>query len=317
MAAEAAENARKEVRRLAMTNPYADVRMSAWNALRNADPEAIEKWLAPGGGFETARIRARSNRARNKAFIERVIRTHPASYSPEVRAAAEQALKGSFADQEKFVRTGYAEAQKRDRAKRDADTQHQQKVAAAEREFVRLLAEKDPGEQVRTAAQWALRPGAPDDDVAEFYGYGWASGATLDLESHRLHIADSETLRHHTLTRLIQKAAVAEEAVKGAADAAQARAEAERAWQAVAGHADAARKAWLAEQATAETQSENWRAIAERAKSSADDIWKNIVEPAEATRDAWAKEQADAVESAAFWQNMFDRAMEGETRVKG
>ncbi|WP_234440541.1 hypothetical protein [Streptomyces rimosus] len=317
MTAEAAEQARKEVLNYAMTNPYAEVRMSAWNALRSDDPEAVQKWLAPGGGYTFARNRARSLRARNKAYIERIIRTHPASYSPEVRAAAERALKGSFDDQEKFVRTGYAEAQQRDRAKRDADTQHKQVIAAANREFVGRLAEQDPGEQVRTAARWALRPGATDDDIAEFYGYGWASGAALDLESHRSRIADEESLRHYQLTRLIQMAAAAEEAVKGAADAAQARANAERAWQAVAGHADAARKAWLAEQATAETQSKNWRAIAEHAKTSADDIWKNIADPAGTTGDAWTKQQAGAVESAAFWQNMFDRAMEGEKRVKG
>lgn len=317
MTAEAAERARKEVLGYAMTNPYAEVRMSAWNALRSDDPQAIEKWLAPDGGYAFARTRARSVRARNKAYIERVIRTHPASYSPVVRAAAEEALRGSFDEQAEFVRTGYAEAQKRDRAKRDASTQHKQKVAAAAREYVSRLAEEDPGEQVRTAAQWALRPGATDDDIAEFYGYGWASGASLDLESHRSRIADEETLRHDKLTRLLRVAVAAEEAIKGAADAAQARANAERAWEAVAGHADAARKAWLAEQAAAETQSKNWRAIAEKAKTSADDLWKNIAGPAAATGDAWAKEQAGAVESAAFWQNMFDRAMEGQTRVKG
>ncbi|MFH8346529.1 ALF repeat-containing protein [Streptomyces sp. NPDC018045] len=317
MTAEAAENARKEVRRLATSHPLAEVRVSAWNALRSEDPEAIAKWFAPDGGYEYARGRARTTRARNKAFIERVIRTHTKSYSPEVRAAAERALKGTPAEQATFVRTGYAEAQKHDRAQREADTQHKQEVAEAEREVVRRLAEDDPGEQVRTAAQWALRAGATDEDVAEFFGYGWVSGAALDLESRRSRIADAETVRHHTLTRLIQEAAAAEEAVKGASDAAKARAEAERAWQAVAEHADAARKAWQAERAAAETQSANWQTVAERAKNSADGIWKNINESAKSNCEAWSKEQADAAESAAFWQNMFDRAKEGESRAKG
>ncbi|MEU7186291.1 ALF repeat-containing protein [Streptomyces sp. NPDC045369] len=317
MIAEAAENARKEVHHYALTHPFAEVRVSAWNALRSEDPEAIEKWLAPDGGYDFASNRGRTLRSRNKAFIERVVRTHPKSYSPEVRAAAEKALKGTPDQQAAFVRTGYAEAQKRDRAKRDADTQHKQEVAAAEREFVRDIAENDPGQNVRTAAQWALRPGATDDDIAEFYGYGWASGATLDLEGLRSRIAEAETRRHYTLTRLIRVAVATEESVKGSADAAKARAEAEQAWRAVSEHADAAHRAWLAEQAAAETQVKNWRAIAERAKNSAADAWKNIAEPAESNRAAWDKELADAAESTAFWQNMFDRAKEGEIRVKG
>ncbi|MFF4603519.1 hypothetical protein ACFY12_12315 [Streptomyces sp. NPDC001339] len=314
----AADSARKEVRRLATGHPAAEVRVSAWNVLRNSrGDEAIAEWLAPGGGYDYARDRARTTRSRNKAFCERVIRTHPQEFSPQVRAAAERALKGTAADQAAFAKTGYAEAQRRDRAAREVDDQRQQEVSAKEREFVRQLAERDPGEQVRVAAQWALRAGATDADVAEFYGYGWVSGATLDLEAYRARIADAETVRHHTLSRLIAEAAAAEAAVKDAADAAKARAEAERAWQAVADHADAARKAWLAEQAAAETQSKNWRSIAEAAKGSADGIWKNITDPAEANRDTWAKEQADAAETAGFWQNMFDQARDGEQRVKG
>lgn len=317
MIAEAAEDARREVRHYALTHPFAEVRVSAWNALRSEDPEAIAKWLAPDGGYDFASNRGRTLRARNRAYIERIIRTHPKSYSPEVRAAAEKALKGTPDQQATFVRTGYAEAQKRDRAQRDADTQHQQEVAAAEREYVRGRGERDPGEHVRTAAQWALRPGATDDDIAEFYGYGWMSGAALDLEGRRSRIADAETRRHHQLSRLIQVAVAAEEAVTGAADTAKARAEAEQAWRTVAEHADAARKAWLAEQTAAEKQAENWRAIAEQAKNSAALTWKNIAESAESNSAAWAKELADSAASTAFWQKMFDRAREGEIRVKG
>ncbi len=160
--------------------------------------------------------------------------THTPEFSPQVNAAARTALKGTDPDRAAFVSTGYERAQQRDREVRAADTEHQQEVAARERDFVAALAATDPGGEVRTAAQWALRPGATDADVAEFFGYGWATGATLDLEGHRLRIADGETRRHHALTLLLRKALAAEEALKGAADAAKARAEAEAAWRSVA-----------------------------------------------------------------------------------
>ncbi|MEU3350984.1 hypothetical protein [Streptomyces sp. NPDC037389] len=310
--------ARDYVLKVAKTNPSADVRTSAWNALRSTrGDEAIAEWLAPGGGFDAARQRARDVRARNRAFCERVVRTHTAEFSPETRAAAERALKGTAADQAAFVKTGYAEAQKRDRATREADTRHKLEVAAKDRDFVSSVAEHDPGEQVRVAAQWALRPGATDADVAEFFGYGWSTGATLDFEAFATRITDAETIRRATLARLIKDADAAEKAVKGSADAAMARAEAERAWKAVADHSEAARKAWLAEQETAAAQADNWKNIVKAAQESSDELWKNIGRSADATQKTWSQEQANALETSRFWQDMFDKARDGENRVKG
>ncbi|MEU7042160.1 hypothetical protein AB0A77_14015 [Streptomyces varsoviensis] len=244
-------------------------------------------------------------------------RTHTLAFSPEVHKAAERALKGTTADQAAFVKAGYAEAQQRDREARQADVEHKREVSAQERDFVRGRAELDPGEQVRVAARWALRAGATDADIEEFFGYGWTNGAALDLEAYRLRMADAETLRHHTLSRLIQEAAAAEEAIRGAADAAKARAEAERAWKSVAEHADAAQKAWLAEQAAAAAQAEHWKNIAKVSQETADELWKNITKPAEANQETWAKEQAEAAETAKFWKDIFDRAQDSENRVKG
>ncbi len=316
--AAAAEEARNYVHRLAMSGMPAEIRTSAWNALRNSrGDEAIAEWLAPGGGYDYAKQRLRDTRLRNKAFCERVVQTHTAEFSPAARAAAARALKGTDADRAAFVRTGYAEALRRDRAAREADDQRRLEVGLRDREFVRSVAETDPGEQVRVAAQWALRPGATDADIAEFFGYGWGNGATLDLESYRLRTADAERVRHNTLSRLIKQAEEAEAAVNGAVDAAKARAEAERAWQAVAEHAGAAQKAWLAEQAAAKTQAENWKHVAELARQAADGIWKSIADPAESTGDTWAKEQEQAVGTARFWRDMYDRAQAAESRVKG
>ncbi|MGW8328798.1 hypothetical protein ACWGLE_12950 [Streptomyces sp. NPDC055897] len=314
----AAEAARERVLRLAKSGLPAEIRTSAWNALRSTRGDAaIEEWLAPGGGYDGAKQRLRDTRSRNRAFCERVVRTHPIAFSPEVRAAAERALKGSDADRAAFVKAGYAEAQQRDRTAREADAQHQREVAAKDRDRVLAMAEHEPGEYVRTAAQWAVRPGATDEDIAEFFGYGWANSAVLDLEAYQLRGADTEVRRHHELSRLIAQAASAERALGTVADTAKARAEAERSWRAVAEHADAARKAWLTEQETARTQAENWRNIAQVSKESADAVWKDITAPAEARQRDWAKEQADAAETALFWKDMLDRARDGETRVKG
>ncbi|MFD8997377.1 hypothetical protein [Streptomyces abikoensis] len=314
----AAEEARQYVLKVAKSSLPAEIRTSAWNALRSSrGDEAIAEWLAPGGGFDAAKQRVRDARTRNRLFCERVVRTHSVEFSPEVRAAAERALRGTAADQAAFVKTGYTEAQQRDRAVREADTRHKLEVAAKDRDFVSSVAEHDPGEQVRVAARWALRPGATDADVAEFYGYGWATGAALDVEAFGMRIAEAETFRMATLSRLIKDAEAAEKAVRGSADAAKARAEAERAWKAVADHSEAARRAWLAEREAAATQADNWKNIAKTAQESSDELWKNIGQSADATQKTWSQEQANALETSRFWQDMFDRAQDGESRVKG
>ncbi|MEU4205742.1 ALF repeat-containing protein [Streptomyces sp. NPDC026294] len=316
--AAAADEARASVLRLAKSGLPAEIRASAWNALRSTRGDAaIAEWLAPGGGYDAAKQRVRDARSRNRAFCERVVSTHPAGFSPEVRSAAERALKGTDADRAAFVKTGYAEAQQRDRVQRDADARHRLEVGERHRAFVRSLAEADPGEQVRVAAQWALRPGSVDADVAEFYGYGWATGAALDVEAYRLRVADTEVRRHHVLSMLIARAVAAEEALKSSADAAKARAEAEQAWQAVSGHADGAHTAWLDEQRAAGAQAESWQSIARLAKEGADAIWEKIAAPAEARQGDWAQERTEAAATAAFWKDMLDRARDSENRVKG
>ncbi|MEW2631401.1 hypothetical protein AB0903_07010 [Streptomyces sp. NPDC048389] len=318
VAAAAAAEARARVLRLAKSGLPAEIRTSAWNALRSSRGDAaIADWLAPGGGYDAAKQRLRDARSRNRAFCERVVRTHPAEFSPEVRSAAERALKGTDTDRAAFVRTGYAQAQQRDRTRREADTQHRLEVAERDRAFVRALADGDPGEQVRAAARWALRPGSTDADVTEFFGYGWATGAALDVEAYRLRVADTEVRRHHVLTQLIAKAVAAEEALTSSADAAKARAEAEHAWQAVAEQADGAHRAWLAEQESARAQTESWQNIARLAKESADGIWAQIAAPADARQGDWTREHTEAGETAAFWKDMADRARDGEHRVKG
>ncbi|MCX5377973.1 ALF repeat-containing protein [Streptomyces sp. NBC_00091] len=318
MLAAAAAGARAEVQRIALSGLPAELRTSAWNALRSTRGDvAITDWLAPDGGFDQAKKRLRDARSRNRQFCERVVRTHPAEFAPQTRAAAERALKGSDADRAAFVKTGYAQAQQSDRVARDAAAAERQAVLDRDREFVGSLAEHDPGEQVRVAAQWALRPGAADEDVREFYGFGWVTGATLDLEGHRLRTTDSEALRHRTLAVLSRTATEAEAALRDATDAAAARDRAERAWQAVASLARDAQTAWQAERKHAAQQAENWQRVQVLALADAREMWKLLAEPAEANRQSWVKEEQTAVGSAAFWQDILGRARDGETRVKG
>ncbi|MEV6774728.1 hypothetical protein [Streptomyces syringium] len=232
-----------------------------------------------------------------------------------MHAAAERAVKGTTADQAAFVKSGYADAQRRDRTARDADERHAREVTAASRDFVRKIAERDPGEQVRVAAQWALRPGAVDADVDEFFDYGWASGAALDLEAYRLRVADAEVERHRVLMRLIAAASEAEEALKDSADVAKARAVAERAWQDMARHADAASKAWTAEQDLAEGQAGNWREIARLSAEGSEQLWKRISGAAGSSRDAWTAEQAEAARTVESWKKLLEQAEANSARL--
>ncbi|WP_406336794.1 hypothetical protein OG814_34790 [Streptomyces zaomyceticus] len=318
IAAEAAAEARARVERLAKSALPAEIRTSAWNALRSTRGDAaVAEWLAPGGGYDAAKQRIRDARSRNRAFCERVVRTHPVSFSPEVRAAAERALKGSDADRAAFVKTGYAAAELRDRSVREADAQHRLEVASKDRAFVLALATDAPGEHVRTAAQWALRPGSADADVTEFFGYGWANAAMLDMEAYRLSTADAEVRRHHVLSGLVDRAAAVERTVETAADKEKARADAVLAWQAVAEHADAARLAWLAQQESARVQAENWRGVTALAEGSGGELWKHIVAPARARAAEWEQERAQAGETALFWRGMADRARASAARLEG
>ncbi|CAM5263855.1 hypothetical protein SXANM310S_02717 [Streptomyces xanthochromogenes] len=316
--AAAAESARAYVHSIAVSKLPAELRVSAWNALRNSRGDAaITDWMAPGGGYAYTKQRLKDSRVQNRTFCERVVSTNSEEFSPAVRAAAQKALKGTDADRAAFVKSGYALAREHDRATREADAQHRQEVADGDREFVGTLATRALGEQVRVAAQWAVRPGATDADAAEFYNYGWATAGALDLEAHRLRVTDTEMLRRAGLTQLITQAQAAEAAVRNAADAAKARAEAEAAWKAVSEHADAAQKAWIAEQEAAAAQAENWRNIAKAAKESTNGLWKAIGDPAEANGASWAEEKAAATGSARFWQDMFQQARNAENRVKG
>lgn len=305
------------VRWLAGKDPRSTVRVAAWSALISSTPdEAVAEFLA--SGFDYAKQRAAQARARNLDFAKRVLATHTAEYSPEVHAAAKRAVNGTDADRERFARTGYAAAKERDRLAREAAGEQARAIVQADRDFVAALRDNDPGPQVRASAAWALRPGATDGDLVEFFAYGWASGASLDLEMFRTRAADNDAAWRVTISRLVVEAQAAEQAALEASGEAaeQARQAAARAWQAAGDGTGPARTAWTDAQSTADAQAANWRAVVEAANVATGPNWAAIAGPAAATEGEWAAEREFAAEQARFWTALREQARAGEERMR-
>lgn len=305
------------VRYLAKAHPYSSVRTSAWNALVSGDPDAaIVEFLATGYDFAVSRAQLRN--ARNLDFVRRVYETTTAEYSPEVHNEAQRLLSASDSARETFVRSGYEAAKSRDRAYRDTVGAQKQALVDSDRRFVGLLATNDPGEQVRLSAQVATRQGATDDDLVEFFAFGWANGARLDLDVFRLRGADNNMRWRDTITRLIADAEAAEKAARDASAEAkeQAKAQAARAWQQVGEQTAPARSGWGEAEDFARRQAENWHAVLLAAQAAQGPNWTAIIDPATASESAWQSEQSTAAQQAAYWNALLQQARDGEQRVQ-
>ncbi|WP_083754173.1 hypothetical protein [Actinosynnema sp. ALI-1.44] len=309
------------VRYLAGTHPYSTVRTSAWSALVSADPDAaIAAFLAPGGGFDYAVERAQQRRARNMDFVRRVYETTTPDYSPQVHNEAKRLLgpNATDAERETFVRSGYEAARSRDRVYRDQVGKQRQALVQHDRDYVRSLSTNDPGEQVRLSASYAMREGATDDDLVEFFAYGWAAGSRLDLEVFRMRHATDNMQWRSTIVRLIADAEAAEKAAREASEEAkqQAKDAATRAWQQVGTQTQPARSGWSEAQQSAVRQAENWRAVLAAAQAALGPNWTSIIDPAKASEAAWSAERDSAAQQAAYWNALLQQAIDGEQRVK-
>jgi hypothetical protein len=305
---------RTKVQRLADKDARSEVQVAAWNALLNGD-SAITAFLAPGGGFDKAKARAAASAARNADVIRRVLLTTTPRSSPAVYAAASRASRGTPADQDTFVRTGWDLALAQDANSDDHHDVEVARQAQVDRDYVAGLAVTDPGAWVRAAARRAT---GGDAELAEFFGYEWASAARGDEQAYRVRVADQDLLWQARLNQLIQSARDAEAAF-GRAEAAaaeKARATAVLAWQAVAGHATTAQQGWDAESASAAGQARSWNAVAEFAltATTAQD-WQAVSGNAGSAGTAWADEREWAEAQARQWKNLVDSAHAGETRV--
>ncbi|MCE7008137.1 hypothetical protein LWC34_35765 [Kibdelosporangium philippinense] len=307
------------VRYLANAHPYSTVRTAAWSALVSSDPDtAIAAFLQ--SGFDFAVERAQQRRISNMDFIRRVFETTTVEYSPEIHNEAKRLLgpNATDAEREAFVRTGYEAARSRDRVYRDEIGTQKQALVQRDRDFVRNLASNDPGEQVRLSASHAFRVGATDDDLVEFFAYGWATGSRLDLEVFRMRHANDNMKWRSTITRLIADAEAAEKAAREASEETkqQAKDAAARAWQQVGTQTEPARSGWTQAQDVAVRQAENWRAVLAAAQAAMGPNWESIIDPARSSEAAWLAERDSASQQAAYWNALLQQAIDAEQRVK-
>ncbi|MEU3770777.1 hypothetical protein AB0E55_37430 [Amycolatopsis keratiniphila] len=309
------EAARKLVRRIAGRDPRAAVRADAWVAWAADDDWTIEEFLE--NGLPAAERRAAETNSVNSDFCRRILSTYTAEFAPEVHAAAQRALLGSDTDRAAFVAEGFAAAEARDRRVREDDGAQERAIVEEDRRYIRELGAADPGPHVRAAAAWALRPGSTDADLVEFFAYGWATAARLDLEAHRLRDAEQEARRQVAIRRLITGAREAEQAALEAADeiAEQARMTAANAWRKAAGQAAPAKTGWTDAEKLARAQAANWRAVAEAAANATGPNWKAIAVTAGDTATEWSAEQDWADGQTRFWADLLQQALDGETRM--
>ncbi|MEU8815458.1 hypothetical protein [Actinoplanes sp. NPDC048796] len=308
------EEDRLYVRYLASYDPRSLVRTAAWNALVASNvPAAIERFL--NSGLAYAVTRSQQLAARNADFARRILATHTAEYSPEVHAAAQYALNSGTSALDAFAKTGYAAAKERDRVAREAAGEQVAALLETDRLFVAHLRDHDPGAQVRAAAGYALRVGATDADLVEFYAYDWAAAAAVDLQNQKMQCTNSDMVWRAKVKTLLADALAAQKAAEEAADEAreQARAAAARAWHALGEQAAPAKSTWDTAVVVAEQQAANWQEVALAAAAAADNPnWDSIALSAQTNGQQWTTEQANAAKQAAYWTALYEMALAGE-----
>ena len=314
--ADAEAGDREFIKMVALYDPRSLVRTAAWNALLSTRPSAVADFLATG--YASALKRANATKVRDLDFAKRVLATHTAEYSPEVHAAAQQAVNGTDADRERFVKSEYAAAMERDRVHRVSDGQQAAAIVQADRDFVLATSIGDPGAQVRATAVYALRTGAGDAALVEFFTYDWVQASVVDLDSYRTTRADQEVLWRNVSRRLLADAQAAEKAAlnASAAEQAQARAVAARAWQAVSAQTAPARSAWTEAQELSERQAANWRQVSLAAAATGSTNWSAIGIAAEGLQTDWNLEQHQAADQAAYWTALLAQAQAGEQSMQ-
>ncbi|HEX8626756.1 MAG TPA: hypothetical protein VF755_01110 [Catenuloplanes sp.] len=303
---------------LAQEDERAIVRSTAMNAVLDpAGEPAIRRFLE--SEFEYAEEMAADTSARNKDFVDYVLATYLPEFAREVHAAATFAAGAGDSACEVFVQSGYAAAKERDRRVRDTAGGQAAALAQADRLFVAGVRDRDPGPYVRVAAGWALREGAVDGDVVEFFTHGWGAAAGLDLRAHRTALAGSDVRWRQVTRQLVIDAEAAEKAARKAAGeaAVQARATAARAWRDVRERSTPAREAWVAAEQVALAQAETWKRVAEAAAAAAKNPnWKPIAGTVEQLRAEWAVEQKHTTAQADYWTNLNNRAQAGERAMQ-
>lgn len=297
-------------------DPRSSVVAAAYGALVSTNVDAaVARFIARD--YDFAKRRAALNDARNTDFCRRVLATHTVEFAPEVHAAAQHALNTGGAAREAFVRTGYDQAKARDRQFREATGERAAALEQFDRDFVALLRDTDPGEQVRASAAYALRPAATDGDLVEFFAHDWANAAALDLTAFRIRVTDEDMRWRAGVAALLATAQAAEQAARDTAGEAaeQARAVAARAWADVTAQTGTPRVIWADAQRVAEEQAANWHQVVQAAGSTTSVNWQVVTGSAGVTAESWAFEREQAASQAAYWVDLYAQALAGETRM--
>ncbi|WP_410652741.1 hypothetical protein [Amycolatopsis sp. cmx-4-54] len=316
------EIARWEVLSYARYSVHSTVKTDAWTALLSEDPEAasIEFLRYPGGGLEYATQRALNRDEGNKRFLRRLLETHLRAYSPEVHDAANLYLTATASKREQFCHGGgYEAAKARDQKFRAELGEQKRALVEEDRRYVRMLADRDPGTQVRFAAAYAVREGSTDDDLTDFFAWGWAQGARLDIETFREGMLRDNRQWQLTIAQLIVDAEAAEKAareIEGEAGK-EARDQAAAAWRKVGTEVSPVRSKWEEARDFAQQQAETWHAILLAAQQAAQNPnWKAIIDPARTAEGDWTDNRSLSGENVAYWESLLRKALEGEQRIK-
>ncbi|MEU4157707.1 hypothetical protein [Actinoplanes sp. NPDC026670] len=287
------------------------VRSTAWTALLEEDVAAgILRFFQ--SEWEYAESLAADVSARNNDFVKYLVDTCVPAYSPEVCAAASDMLYATAEEQGAFVSDGYRAARERDKRVRDQTGAQAAALVAGDRAYVAHLRDTDPGAQVRLAARWALRDGADDGDLVEFFSHGWAYSAGLDVRAHRSAIAALELPWRSAVANLTIAAQDAEKKARDSAGQAKIEAEAAaaRAWGGVAQNAGPARTAWQNAEREALARAEQWRQIAVAAAAAESANWKPILKAD--ISGQWTAYARTAREQAAYWTGKYNDALAAE-----
>ncbi|RJQ79696.1 hypothetical protein D5S17_09665 [Pseudonocardiaceae bacterium YIM PH 21723] len=282
---------RNFVEYLLMSDGRRTIRIDAVAALdSNRQPDAVYEFLNCGG-YEDAVEWAANDFEQDHDFIEMVLKAYTASLSPEVNRQATKVKKERPYQKRQFIESGLAAAKERDRIDRAATARPVDEPA---RDYVRQVAATDPGERARAAADWALRGGATDADVQEFFASGWIFGAYQDLTGYRTRTADTDKNWRSTLRGLLTTAE--------AADAVHA----PQAWKAVEDQATAALDGWAPLRQTAATQADHWQRVVAGAKTGTS--WAVVAQPGARVRQEWAKQVAFTQQEIDYLEDVRARA---------
>lgn len=298
-----------------LKDPRSIVRVGAMQAWISSAPDAAAADFF-ASGFTFAQSYSEKSWNRETDFARRVVATQTAQFAPEVNAAAQRAVNGTTADRKQFAATGFATAREADRLLRATSGQLAAALTPGDRDYVVQLATNAPGAQVRAAAALATQPDAGDGALVEFFAYDWSSAGKADLEASRRAAVDAETGRRGQIDTLVDAAQAADKAVVDAApeNVPQAKADAAKAWHAVADQTGPSLALWSDVQVAAAQQDSAWWDVVTHSRDNGGLNWHGIVDRAGDYQNQWKGDTTFAAAQSAYWNALLLQANDGIQR---